>query len=170
MSSNVRVAGAIRPHFTRIRSASNESASNPSEFLSLGLDNALACPYHSTQLDEGIRDQSAWNPGPRISEEVSASMATLRKSDLTSRVATKLSGSRAQGEAALNAVLSSVQEALANGDRVVLTGFGSFSIREVKPRRVRPIRGGQAGSLITVPAHKRVGFTAGAELTKAAQS
>ena len=70
----------------------------------------------------------------------------------------------------MNAVLSSVQEALANGDRVVLTGFGSFSVREVKPRRVRPIRGGQAGSLITVPAHKRVGFTAGAELTKAAQS
>ena len=96
-------------------------------------------------------------------------MATLRKSDLTARVATKLGGSRAQGEAALNAVLGSVQEALASGDRVVLTGFGSFSIREVKARRVRPIRGGQAGTLITVPAHKRVGFTAGAELNKAAQ-
>ena len=96
-------------------------------------------------------------------------MPTLRKSDLTSRVATKLGGSRAQGEAALNAVLNCVQDALASGDRVVLTGFGSFSVREVKPRRVRPIRGGQAGSLITVPAHKRVGFTAGAELTKAAQ-
>ena len=88
-------------------------------------------------------------------------MATLRKSDLTSRVATKLGGSRAQGEAALGAVLGSIQEALAAGDRVVLTGFGSFSVREVKPRRVRAIRGGQAGTLITVPAHKRVGFTSG---------
>jgi len=98
-------------------------------------------------------------------------MATLRKSDVTSRVAAELGGvSRAQGEAALNAVLKSIQSALAAGDRVVLTGFGSFSVREVKPRRVRPIRGGQAGTLITVPAHKRVGFTAGAELTKAAQS
>ena len=97
-------------------------------------------------------------------------MATLRKSDLTARVATNLGGSRAQGEAALNAVLGSIQEALASGDRVVLTGFGSFSVREVKARRVRPIRGGQAGTLITVPAHKRVGFTAGAELNKAAQS
>ena len=96
-------------------------------------------------------------------------MATLRKSDLTGRVATKLDGSRAQGEAALNAVLGSVQEALASGDRVVLTGFGSFSVRQVKARRVKPIRGGQAGTLITVPAHKRVGFTAGAELNKAAQ-
>ena len=96
-------------------------------------------------------------------------MATLRKSDMSSRVAGKLGGSRAQGEAALNAVLDSIQESLAAGNRVVLTGFGSFEIRQVKARRVRPIRGGQAGSLITVPAHKRVGFTAGAELSSAAQ-
>jgi DNA-binding protein HU-beta len=96
-------------------------------------------------------------------------MATLRKSDLTARVAYKLNGSRANGEAALNAVLDSIQEALATGDRVVLTGFGSFEVRQVKARRVRPIRGGQAGSLITVPAHKRVGFTAGANLSAAAQ-
>jgi len=84
-------------------------------------------------------------------------------------VAAKLGGSKAQGEAALNAVLDSIQEALAGGNRVVLTGFGSYEVRQVKARRVRPIRGGQAGSLITVPAHKRVGFTAGAELSKAAQ-
>jgi len=96
-------------------------------------------------------------------------MATLRKSDLTARVASKLGGSRAQGEAALNGVLDSIQEALATNNRVVLTGFGSFEVRQVKARRVRPIRGGQAGSLITVPAHKRVGFTAGANLSAAAQ-
>ena len=96
-------------------------------------------------------------------------MATLRKSDLTARVASKLGGSRAQGEAALNGVLDSIQEALATNNRVVLTGFGSFEVRQVKARRVHPIRGGQAGSLITVPAHKRVGFTAGANLSAAAQ-
>jgi DNA-binding protein HU-beta len=96
-------------------------------------------------------------------------MATLRKSDMSARVAGTMGGSKAQGEAALNAVLDSIQSALASGDRVVLTGFGSFEVRQVKARRVRPIRGGQAGSLITVPAHKRVGFTAGAELSSAAQ-
>jgi|TARA_B100000315_G_scaffold17393_1_gene15608 DNA-binding protein HU-beta len=96
-------------------------------------------------------------------------MATVRKSDISARVAGKLGGSKSQGEAALKAVLDSVQEALAAGDRVVLTGFGSYEVRQVKARRVRPIRGGQAGTLITVPAHKRVGFTAGAELSKAAQ-
>ena len=96
-------------------------------------------------------------------------MATLRKSDLSSRIASQMGGSKAQGEAALKAVLDSVQEALASGDRVVITGFGSFEVRDVKARRVRPIRGGSAGNLITVPAHKRVGFTAGAELSKSAQ-
>ena len=96
-------------------------------------------------------------------------MATLRKSDLTARVATKLGGSRAQGEAALNAVLASIQDALANRDRVVLTGFGSFSVRDVKERRVRPIRGGQAGTLIRVPAHKKVHFSPGTETTKVAR-
>ena len=95
---------------------------------------------------------------------------TLRKSDLTTRVATKLGGSRAQGEEALNAVLSSIEEALASGDRVVLTGFGSFEVRQVKARRVKPIRGGSAGQLITVPAHSRVGFTAGAKLNQRATS
>ena len=96
-------------------------------------------------------------------------MATVRKSDMSGRVAAKLGGSRAQGEAALKAVLESIQQALASGNRVVLTGFGSFEVRQVKARRVRPIRGSRAGGLITVPAHRRVGFTAGAELSKAAQ-
>ena len=96
-------------------------------------------------------------------------MATLRKSDISGRIASKLGGSRSQGEAALKAVLDSIQDSLGSGDRVVLTGFGSFEVRDVKARRVRPIRGGSAGELITVPAHKRVGFTAGAELSKSAQ-
>ena len=56
-------------------------------------------------------------------------MATLRKSDMSAKVAGKLGGSRAQGEAALKAVLDSVQEALSGGNRVVLTGFGSFEVR-----------------------------------------
>ena len=96
-------------------------------------------------------------------------MATLRKGDISARIAAKLGGSKAQGEAALKAVLDSIEEALANGDRVVITGFGSFEIRQVKARKVRPIRGAQEGQLIEVPAHKRVGFSAGAELSKAAQ-
>ena len=96
-------------------------------------------------------------------------MATLRKNDISRDVARELKGTHSQGEAALNAVLKSIQDALKAGDRVVLTGFGSFELREVKARKVRPIRGSSAGALIEVPAHKRVGFSAGAELKKAAE-
>ena len=67
-------------------------------------------------------------------------MINLRKNDMSARVAAKLGVSRTQGDEALNAVLDTIQEALANGDRVVLTGFGSFEIRNVKARKVRPIR------------------------------
>lgn len=96
-------------------------------------------------------------------------MATLRKSDMASRIAGKLGGSLTQGQAALGAVLDSVREAIATGDRIVLTGFGTFEVRQVKARRVRGIRGRQVGSLILIPAHKRVGFTPGADLAKAAR-
>lgn len=90
-------------------------------------------------------------------------MARLTKTDISARVATKLNGSRSGGEHALNAVLDSIQEALVNGDEVVLTGFGSFEVRQVKARRVKAIR---TGELITVKPHPKVGFTAGVPLNK----
>jgi nucleoid DNA-binding protein len=91
-------------------------------------------------------------------------MATLKKAEMTARVANKLGGSRGQGLAALNAVLDSVREAVADGDQVTLTGFGTFEIRQVRATRIRAIRGDRAGSLITVPAHTRVGFRPGTNL------
>lgn len=94
-------------------------------------------------------------------------MATLRKGDLAAKVAGKLGGPRSQGDTALNAVLDSIRETLASGDRVVLTGFGAFESRSVKERQVRAIRGSQAGQRVTVPAHSRVGFTPGSELAGA---
>ena len=94
-------------------------------------------------------------------------MATIRKGDLALRVSLELGATRAQGDAALNAVLKSITDAVAAGDRVVLTGFGSFESRQVKERQVTAIRGPQAGQRITVPGHKRVGFTAGADLAGA---
>ncbi|MBI2872401.1 MAG: HU family DNA-binding protein [Chloroflexi bacterium] len=90
-------------------------------------------------------------------------MGVLRKSDLAARVASRL-GTRAQGEAALNAVIEAITMALKAGDKVVVTGFGSFEVRQVKERQVRAIRGFQQGRLIRVPSHRRVGFTPGSEL------
>ena len=108
--------------------------------------------------------------GPRqVRKKEAIPVATLRKNDVSARVSDTLGVSAAQGEAALNAVLETVQSALAEGDRVVLTGFGTFEVRPIKARQVRPIRGGRAGSMVTVPAHNRVGFTAGSELNGSVQ-
>jgi len=94
-------------------------------------------------------------------------LATLRKGDLAGKVAGRLGGTQSQGKAALDAVLDSVREALAAGDRVTLTGFGAFVVREVKERKILGIRGDQKGQRVTIPAHKRVGFVPGSELTSA---
>ena len=92
-------------------------------------------------------------------------MTTLRKTDLVGRVSSKLGGTKAGADAALTAVLESVQEALAAGNKIVMTGFGTFEVREVKKRKVRPIRGG--GVIVEIPAHKRVGFVPGTNLKDA---
>ncbi|MSQ11494.1 MAG: HU family DNA-binding protein [Dehalococcoidia bacterium] len=91
-------------------------------------------------------------------------MADLHKTDIAQLVGKQLKGSPAAGEESLNAVLDAVQSGLKRGDRVVVTGFGAFQVRQVKQRSVRSIGG---GGLVVVPAHKRVGFRAGAELAAA---
>lgn len=96
-------------------------------------------------------------------------MATLRKGDMSAKVSTEMEVNIDMGEKALNAVLSVIKDELAKGNRIVLTGFGTFEVRDVKARNVRAIRGENAGKTIEIPAHKRVGFSPGTELKKAAQ-
>ncbi len=91
----------------------------------------------------------------------------LGKGDIAGRVGGKLGGTQAAGNQALNAVLETITEALKEGNAVTLTGFGTFEVREVKPRQVRAIRGAQAGQLVEVPGHRRVGFRPGTELGRA---
>ena len=94
---------------------------------------------------------------------------TLRKQEMADRVAESMGCTKSQGEQALNAVLASIVDAMRARDRVVLTGFGTFEVREVRARKVRPIRGANSGELIEVPAHNRVRFRAGETLAKLAR-
>ena len=94
---------------------------------------------------------------------------TLRKSEMARRLAESMGCSNAYGEKALNAVIESVTDAMQAGDRVVLTGFGTFERKEVKARKVRPIRGASSGGLIEVPTHTRVRFRAGKALAQTAR-
>ena len=79
---------------------------------------------------------------------------------IAKRSGLSLAGSRR----ALDAVLASVSEALSEGDRVQLVGFGTFKITE---RNSREGRNPKTGEVIQIPASKTPSFTAGAELKKA---
>lgn len=87
----------------------------------------------------------------------------MNKSELIEQVA-KRSGLTIQGSrSALDALLETVSEALAAGDRVQLVGFGTFKVTE---RAEREGRNPQTGAVITIPATKTPSFSAGAELKK----
>ena len=54
---------------------------------------------------------------------------TLHKREMSARVAALMGCSEYRGELALNAVLQSITDAIRDGDKVVLTGFGTFETR-----------------------------------------
>ena len=60
---------------------------------------------------------------------------TLRKRERSLRVAEAIGCSNTEGERALNVVLESITDTLRAGDKIVLTGFGSFELVEVKARK-----------------------------------
>lgn len=91
-------------------------------------------------------------------------MANLNKTDFIAAVADKAGITKTEAQKAVNAVLEVITDALQSNDRVVLTGFGTFEVREAKERMgVNP----RTKDKVTIPATKRPAFSAGAELKKA---
>ncbi|NLK86019.1 MAG: HU family DNA-binding protein [Clostridiaceae bacterium] len=82
----------------------------------------------------------------------------MNKTDLINSIASKSGLNKKNSEAALNAFISSVEEALKGGDKVVLVGFGTFEVRE---RAERKGRNPQTKKEITIPASKAPVFKAG---------
>jgi DNA-binding protein HU-beta len=81
----------------------------------------------------------------------------MTKTDLIAAVAEKTGLSKKAAEAAVSAVLSSVADTLATGEKVSLFGFGTF---EVKERAARDGRNPFTGEAIKIEASKRPVFTA----------
>lgn len=88
----------------------------------------------------------------------------MTKADLVDLVAKKVSLTNKAARESVQAVLDAVRDALKKGDKVVLTGFGTFSVRS---RASRKGRNPQTGAEINIPARKTPGFTAGKALKKA---
>ena len=82
----------------------------------------------------------------------------MNKSNLIAKMAEKSGLNRKQAEAALEAFLGSVTEALKEGDKVQMMGFGTF---EVKERAARTGRKPSTGETIEIPAKKSPVFKAG---------
>ena len=75
----------------------------------------------------------------------------MTKSELVDHVAAKTNMTKKDAAAAVDAVFSSITEALVQGEKVQLIGFGSF---EVKERSERVGRNPQTGAEMTIPAKK----------------
>ena len=86
----------------------------------------------------------------------------MNKSELVSAVAQKSGLTKVDAKKALDGLLEAISEELKNDGRVVLVGFGSFSVTErsarkgINPRTKEPI---------DIPAKKVVKFKAGSELS-----
>ncbi len=85
----------------------------------------------------------------------------MNKSELISAVAETSELTKKDAEKAVNAFVSVVSEALAEGDKVQLVGFGTFEVRE---RAERKGRNPQTKEEITIPASKAPVFKAGKAL------
>ena len=84
----------------------------------------------------------------------------MNKGEFVDAVAARLSQDKKAAGAAVDAVIHSVYAAVADGERVSITGFGVFEKRE---RAARSARNPSTGEPVDVPAMSIPGFRAGAE-------
>ena len=88
----------------------------------------------------------------------------MNKTELIAEVAEKAGLSKKDAEAAVKAVIDSVTDALVDGDKVQLVGFGTFEVRE---RAARFARDPRTGESMEIAASKAPAFKAGQALKDA---
>lgn len=85
----------------------------------------------------------------------------MTKTDLIAQVAANTEMSKKTAEAAVNAVFEAMSKALTDGEKVTISGFGTFEVREhaerqgANPRTQEPI---------TIAAYRSVAFKPGKAL------
>jgi nucleoid DNA-binding protein len=89
---------------------------------------------------------------------------SVTKKDLIEVVAKKANLTNKASKDAVKVFLNSIRDSLKRNEKVVLTGFGTFSVRS---RKARKGRNPKTGETITLSARKAPGFTAGKALKKA---
>jgi DNA-binding protein HU-beta len=85
----------------------------------------------------------------------------VNKTELVERIAQKSDLSRKDAEVAVDAALKTIEEQLANGGEITLTGFGKFHVAD---RGARMGRNPQTGAPIEIKASRVPRFSAGSKL------
>ena len=85
----------------------------------------------------------------------------MTKADLVEKISDKIGLTKKQTELVVNTILDSITNALSNGHKVELRGFGSFRVRRRNPRLGRNPK---SGAKVEVPAKQVPFFKAGKEL------
>ena len=88
----------------------------------------------------------------------------MRKQDVIRAVANQTSQPESRVAPIVNAVFTTIEEALASGDEVAISGFGSFRVVE---RPARTGRNPQTREQITIGPRRTPAFRAGASLKRA---
>lgn len=82
----------------------------------------------------------------------------MNKGELVDQVAQKATVTKKQADAVITATFDAIMEAVSEGDKVTLVGFGSFESRE---RKAREGRNPKTGEKMEIPATKVPAFSAG---------
>ena len=90
----------------------------------------------------------------------------MNKNDLIESIASSAKISKVAAEKGLNGMLTTMAEAMEEGERVTLVGFGSFSIVERAPRLGRNPKTGES---VPIPPRKAVKLRPGKELSQKVQ-
>ena len=85
----------------------------------------------------------------------------MTKAELVERIAAKINLTKKDTERVVNIVFGSIIQALAQGEKVELRGFGSFRVRS---RDSRDGRNPRTGATVYIPPKKVPFFKAGKEL------
>ena len=88
----------------------------------------------------------------------------MKKTELIAAVAEQSGLSKKDAEKALNATIDTIIKAVAEGDKIQLTGFGTFEQRQ---RNARTGCDPRTGNTIEIPASKVPAFKAGRALKDA---
>ena len=85
----------------------------------------------------------------------------MNKAELVEEVSGEVGLSKRETQKVIDAIIGTIGDTLAAGEKVTLVGFGTFGVRQ---RKARTGRNPQTGALIQIPAKRVPRFVAGKTL------